>query len=281
MKSNLQLLSIMILSLLMAVILGACSGNVSDDTVVDENLSIVDEDINDENIDNNENVIIEENDNENNYSDSTDDEYLTLDIDGEYILVKYQGDSPIVHIPETYKGRKVDSVGQNIFRDVQIKEVYFPSTIKRVESLTFEGHSELEKVVLNEGLEIIEEDAFTDCSSLKEINIPLTVREMGYRAFKGCTSLSDVVLPEGLNSIGFECFEGTSLSTFTIPSTVEIVGKNAFVNCKNLTNLYVLSPDTGFNGAVFDGCPNVVLHGVADSNVEFYAENEGIPFVAE
>jgi len=71
----------------------------------------------------------------------------------------------------------------------------------------FSDCAKLEHVHLNEGLQVIEKDAFRGCTALQSVTIPSTVVKLGNCAFQGCRNLAEVRLNEGLQTIGGYAFE--------------------------------------------------------------------------
>lgn len=83
------------------------------------------------------------------------------------------------------------------------------------------GLKKLEKVILPEGVTVIEDYAFKDCLALKEVVFPSTLKRIGRYAFEGCDQMIKAHLPEGLTDIWYGAFVGcTSLKDITIPGTV-------------------------------------------------------------
>ena len=94
------------------------------------------------------------------------------------------------------------------------------------------------KVTLPDGLTVIGDSVFSDCTTLQEIAIPETVIEIGYRAFYKCSSLAKIVLPDGLTKIENSVFCGCkALQEVTIPESVTEIGLNAFYDCTGLKAL--------------------------------------------
>lgn len=123
--------------------------------------------------------------------------------------------------------------GQSVPKDVV--SVRFHPSVTDVGYEVFMGCSELQEVVLNEGLKMIGQCAFAECTSLKSIKLPSTVTELTDNAFGNCNNLREVILHEGLKKIGRSVFAGCdSLQSITIPSTLIEIGKYAFMNCVRL-----------------------------------------------
>lgn len=84
-----------------------------------------------------------------------------------------------------------------------------PNTVKVIETGAFEEPEKLEEVILPEGLEKIETDAFSN-SDITHITIPSSVKEVSKSAFSYCKKLEEVTVLcdiENLHSSVFErCF---------------------------------------------------------------------------
>lgn len=90
-------------------------------------------------------------------------------------------------------------------------------------------------VFIEDGVEIINDDAFTDCISLTSIDIPNSVTSIGDYAFDGCSSLTSVTIGKKVTIIGHSAFSGcSSLTSITIPSSVHTLTRNAFTDCSSL-----------------------------------------------
>lgn len=114
------------------------------------------------------------------------------------------------------------------------------------------------KIVIEEGVTNIGDNAFEDCSRLTRISIPSSVTSIGDGAFYCADSLKKVNIPEGVTSIGDEAFrECTGLVSANIPSSVETVGNNAFNACSNLTNINISEGVTKIGDYAFLNCFNL------------------------
>lgn len=69
-------------------------------------------------------------------------------------------------------------------------------------------YDQIEKIIIPDSAEIIEEFAFSGCSSLTEITIPDSIISIGYRAFYKCSSLTKINIPNSVTSIGECAFKG-------------------------------------------------------------------------
>ena len=84
-------------------------------------------------------------------------------------------------------------------------------------------------------LNIIEKDAFCDCSALNSINFTVYPSTIGESAFAHCRSLTSVKLGN-LTTIYPRTFLGCeNLTTVNIPDGVLSIGERAFAECRNLS----------------------------------------------
>lgn len=90
----------------------------------------------------------------------------------------------------------------------------------KITKQAFEYCSNLEKVVVGEGITAIQASAFADCNKLHTIELPTTLETIADGVFSSCSSLTTITLPENLQGI--------------MPS--------AFYNCKRLVEIVNLSP---------------------------------------
>lgn len=100
------------------------------------------------------------------------------------------------------------------FNDKQLTFLSLPSSVERVDSLAFEGASNLKTITFSDGgkgLKKIDSLAFKDCSSLESIDLSnAEITEIPARAFENCTSLKSVKLPPTVTKIANNAFSGCS-----------------------------------------------------------------------
>lgn len=113
------------------------------------------------------------------------------------------------------------------------------ASCKLVYSNAFSGFSNLESVLLPEGLVSLGDSAFASCSKLTQITLPTTLKTIGKSCFVS-TKLEEIVLPKSLKSVGESAFSGlTTLTSVEFASNCELesFGKEAFKNCTALTSI--------------------------------------------
>ncbi len=117
-----------------------------------------------------------------------------------------------------------------------LKQIKIPKSVKEwySESFAFCG---LENVVLEEGLTILGETAFSG-TNIKSIEIPGSVKVVPRGIFSRCKILETVILNEGIEAIDATAFRNsTSLTEIVIPDTVEKCSEFAFIGCTALTKV--------------------------------------------
>lgn len=78
-------------------------------------------------------------------------------------------------------GHGITRIGENgnqhMFSGCAFKKITFPPQIKEIGISAFSLCRELEEVIFNEGLEVIQKEAFQNCQNLLEINLPASIKK--------------------------------------------------------------------------------------------------------
>ena len=167
------------------------------------------------------------------------------------------------------------SLGNDVFENCNI-EITFPSSLKYIPCL---GDNAVKKITIPEGVEIIDDNAFSNSYSLKEIVLPLTIISIGMGAFYG-TGLETFTCPSNITRIPGYAFDSTNLSEFLVPDKVTEIDDCAFYNCTNLKKITIPDTVTYIGKDVFKNCRNIEIYGKRDSFAERYAYINNIKFVS-
>ena len=145
-------------------------------------------------------------------------------------------------------------IGEGAFSDcTALRSVNIPSTITKWGYGAFHNCSNLAKVQLSEGLQIVWPGAFANCSALRSVTVPSTVIGLDNYAFDRCNNLAEVKLNEGLQLIGEGTFQYcAALRSATVPSTVTELGVRAFRGCSNLSEVIFLVGERLLNKTFLD-----------------------------
>ena len=84
--------------------------------------------------------------------------------------------------------------------EMKTGEIVIPSTVKRIGRVAFDCQK-ISKVTLQEGIEVIEELAFTTCENLREVIIPRSIKRIEPGAFGRCGCLTNINIQKTENSI--------------------------------------------------------------------------------
>lgn len=137
------------------------------------------------------------------------------------------------------------------------KKIAIPTGIKTIGRACFAG-TNVEEVVLPEGIETIDSDAFNFCTKLRKINFPETLKVIGHGAFKGCFFLETVILPKTMKEISDYAFYEAGIKQLILPENVNFVGTEVFAG----TNIETTDIPENFtlNSAMFEKCQK--LHSI-------------------
>lgn len=106
-------------------------------------------------------------------------------------------------------------------------------------------HSTVTSVTISEGVESVENMAFSFCEQMRSLSLPSTLKSIGYDGFEYCSSLTELILPEGLTTVNNYAFNNcTSVYRLVLPSTLTRVDYGAFMNMTSLISVvsHVLEP---------------------------------------
>lgn len=150
---------------------------------------------------------------------ATSNDSMFFEIDGE--LVRYNGSESEVVVPSVLNGKRIISIGERSFRDNEI----------------------VKRVVLEPGIQIIKNGAFSGCKNLKQVTLPKSIinigehgpgrqdRQVGAFADSG---LEVIEISDGVEMIGPFAFANTAVQAIVIPNSVREIGRSAFEKCKML-----------------------------------------------
>lgn len=121
-------------------------------------------------------------------------------------------------------------------KDSSLTQVVLPAEVKSIASGAF-WNSHIESLVLNEGLESIELQAFSGSQKLVSVVFSASLKKIGSQAFLG-THLEEVVFSAELQEIDDEAFRGVAeLTSVTLSNNMQRIGYQAFSDCEQLTKV--------------------------------------------
>lgn len=134
-----------------------------------------------------------------------------------------------------------------------------PEGVERVEDSAFSECKSLKSITLPESVDYIGNFAFIDCSSLMDLSLPRRAVTLESSAFKRCVSLTSITVPNGIQYIEEDTFrECAKLKKVVLPDTVTSIGKSAFNECTALESLDI-PPKVSYIGPwAFYGCTKLL-----------------------
>lgn len=145
---------------------------------------------------------------------------------------------------------KIHYVGEHT-----ITKVIIPEGVKLIDEFAFANLTRLEEVVLPSTLRTINEGAFINCRSLRTVTGLEHVQFINMDAFKNC-AISSVKL-DNVVAIGNSAFENNSLTVVTLPETAQSLGARAFAENENLYMLDIKAPLVKFGPEAFVNCESL------------------------
>ena len=178
-------------------------------------------------------------------------------------------------------------------------------SVKMIGTRAFKNVTEVQSVVIDEGIENIGKYAFECCTNLKSISIPSSVKSIGVGLFGSCYNLTSVVvdadnenfdsregsnaiidsdndelivacsstkIPISVKSIGnFAFYHCNLMEQLVIPEGVKRIGHHAFFGCSSLKTVVLPESLTEIGAEAFEGC-NSLISMVIPQKVDSIAE---------
>ena len=180
--------------------------------------------------------------------------------------------------------------GNNFLGNLKnVKKIILPESLEIVSEGAFAFCSNLEEVVLHEGITDILWSAFCGPNKIKEITLPDSVEFIAQTAFYECYDLEKVNISKNSNLIliGADAFYNcTSLTSFFIPSKLTYIDKISATTsrtdenwwkygpiryCTKLATITFCKTLTGINSGCFEGCNNITTINYEGTEEEWQA----------
>ncbi|MBR2744789.1 MAG: leucine-rich repeat protein, partial [Clostridia bacterium] len=176
-----------------------------------------------------------------NYSYMQEDYCYNIE-NGNARIVWYEGTASNIIVPSSIGDYPVIRIGNNAFfrsRNI-IQNVVLEDGIRIIEENAFYACDKLKSITFPDSITRISENAFGRCSSLEEVNMTnkaaVNIRD---GAFEDCTSLKQIELSNRatvLSSVFARC---TSLETVKLPAVYGEIPYKFFSGCTNLKNVEI------------------------------------------
>jgi hypothetical protein len=161
---------------------------------------------------------------------------------------------------KSIKGNTTNSISYDgILKDTNIQNLVISNGITKIDRSAFENCSSLKSVTLPNTVTSIGQYAFDTCSNLTNIIIPNSVTNINPQAFISCSELTDITLSSEITSISNQTFAYCyKLSNIIIPNKVTFISSDAFQSCTLLTSVEISSSVTYIDSSAFSSCTNLL-----------------------
>ena len=111
----------------------------------------------------------------------------------------------IVKIPDNV----IEIADRAFEKCMDIKAVIIPKSVKRIGAYAFYD-SHIETLIIEDGVEVIEERAFASCKFLSNIYLGSSIKILKKGAFQWCANISTILLPKNTEELYDEVFESSN-----------------------------------------------------------------------
>ena len=198
------------------------------------------------------------------------------------VLKKYQGNEPVVIIPDTVK-----EIGYGAFKgNKTILKVVMPDSVEKMDNAVFNGCENLMEIRFSHSLKEIPDYTCTACAALEKVVIPDGVTSIGDYAFGNdvadvSMSFTEIKFPKSLKSIGNGAFNrNTAIMEINLPDGLESIGTYAFEKNTSLVKVSFGDGITELSDGVYSGdklLKNISLpYGLKSIGKNVFAENNSL-----
>ncbi|MBQ8341860.1 MAG: leucine-rich repeat domain-containing protein [Clostridia bacterium] len=145
------------------------------------------------------------------------------------------------------------------------------TVVTQIAEGAFDNCSNIAKIVVPEGIEVIGDNAFTGCAELTEVVLPTTLRSIGVAAFSDCAKLEKV---EGLRAtavttIGAYAFYACEkITALELPDSLAAIATATFADCTGLVSIRIGDEVKVIGAQAFFGCTALELAALPTSVTE-------------
>lgn len=152
------------------------------------------------------------------------------------------------------------NISELIYAPRNINEITLPNSVKKILDNGFKG-CRASKIILNDGLEEIGNNAFENTSKLKTIKIPNSVLTLGEELFS-LSNVYSIEIGTGINNLPYHFVNNCdNLNNIIIPGNVKKISMLAFYESQGLYNVTLEEgvEEIEYGGFANCGCTNVSL----------------------
>ena len=155
-----------------------------------------------------------------------------LKADDQTKVVFTDGGQTLYYVPKSFSGRFV-----------------IPGSVRKIAYTAFQNRTRITEIVIENGLEMINERAFDGCTSLTRVEIPPSVKVIESDAFTQCKELEEVIFSEGLEELYSSAFRFChQLKELHFPASLKLLSTYIAVYWNGLERLYFDGKKTEIEG---------------------------------
>lgn len=161
-------------------------------------------------------------------------------------------------ISSTVEGAVVTELRETFKEHTQLESVVIPNGVISIGDSAFSGCTGLTSVEISDSVTHIGNYAFYNCGNLVRIDMPDSITNIGAGAFSHCKSLTCIKIPYGVTSIEHSTFNSCSkLIDIEIADSVTNIGSYAFQYCTSLENISIPKSVINIDYKAFEGCSSI------------------------
>ncbi len=160
------------------------------------------------------------------------------------------------------------------WHESEVEIVVLEDGIENIGSYSFYNQTELKQINIVNTVTKIGEYAFYECKQLKFNGLPSALKIIEICAFRGCAGILSIEVPDGITTIPSSLFAGcVNLEKVTLPETVTSIGPSAFSGCSALQSINIPTGVTRIESETFKNCSELTKIVIPDgvTNIGYYA----------
>ena len=183
-------------------------------------------------------------------------EYV-LSEDQTYYIVNGLGDctSANIYIPDYHKGLPVKEIARTAFyQSTQIQKVIIADNVEKINEWAFSWCENLTMVRMYETskLHTVGRCLFNCSKKLEEAHVPANLKIVGERMFAQCEPLVPIIhKPENITVLGDYAFYTTSVQSLKL-TNITSIGENCFSHCQSLAEFWLPKTLTTIGESAFN-----------------------------
>ncbi len=148
----------------------------------------------------------------------------------------------------------------------RIEKIVIENGVTNIGNNAFGRCYDLTTITIPDGITSIGREAFYYCEALTSISLPGSVKKIDDGAFSYCSKMTSATLPDGVINIGEKAFSNCeALTSISLPDSVKQIGDWAFSYCSKMTSATLPDGITSIGKAAFYYCKALSTITIPDS----------------